>query len=69
MQGLAMISAIISWLIEKKVKSKPSEQRSSFDNWLWSKRPGTYCPWDFRDRDKDGYDDRFEPQKGDEYYQ
>lgn len=64
-----IISSLVRWFIEKCVPSKDAAKRTSFERWLWSKRPGTYCPWDFRDKDEDGYDDRFEPQKGDSYYQ
>lgn len=63
-----MISQFIKGLIELWVERKPEEDRSSFAKWLYSKRPGTWTPWDFKDKDQDGYDDRFEPQKDDSYY-
>jgi len=63
-----MIAQFIRGLIELWVERIPQENRSSFDNWLYSKRPGTWTPWDFKDRNLDGYDDRFEPQKDDDYY-
>jgi hypothetical protein len=63
-----IISQFIKGLIELWVERKPEQERSTFSRWLWSKRPGTRTPWDFRDEDRDGYDDRFEPQKDDNYY-
>ena len=62
-----MIAQFIKGLIELWVERKPEPERSPFEQWLYSKRPGTRAPWDFRDKDRDGYDDRFEP-KNDEYY-
>ena len=62
-----MMAQFIKGLIELWVERKPEPERSSFEQWLWSKRPGTRAPWDFRDKDRDGYDDRFEP-KNDDYY-
>lgn len=63
-----IISQLIRGLIELWVERKPESDRSSFSRWLYSKRPGTMTPWDFRDHDEDGYDDRFEPQGDDDYY-
>jgi hypothetical protein len=63
-----MIARFIKGLIELWVERKPEFKRNTFEQWLYSKRPGTRSPWDFRDKDSDGYDDRFEPQKDDSYY-
>ena len=41
-----MIAQFIKGLIELWVERKPEPERSPFEQWLYSKRPGTRAPWD-----------------------